>query len=190
MRAFFCLEIPKRIQNEMAKLSEEISQPAYVKWVNSENLHITLKFLGEIESGQLPKIKETAHEVTTQLSGFDMNIDKLGSFPSQSYPKVVWLGSSSEPKKIHRLHDRLETDLENMGFSREDRDYVPHVTLGRTKEKNDRKIKDFGKKIGSFSMDKCWNVKVDELTLMKSDLRRSGPVYTPVVKLPLNGESK
>ncbi len=187
MRTFFCLEVPEEIRKRMAELSEDIYQPAYVKWVEPGNLHITLKFLGEVERSRVGEIREAASSAVEGNSAFMIKIDRLGAFPDPGYPKVIWLGSSSEPAEIHELHSDLEEEMEGLGFDSEDRDYIPHVTLGRTKEKNDGRIKDMGRELDSFSAGEVWGVDVNELTLMESELKRHGPVYTPVFKLPLEG---
>ncbi|MBS3812211.1 RNA 2',3'-cyclic phosphodiesterase [Candidatus Bipolaricaulota bacterium] len=190
MRTFFCLEIPEETRKRMAKLSEDIYQPAYVKWVDPANLHVTLKFLGEVEPSRVDEIEEAAKAPADHNPAFTMEIDKLGSFPKVSYPKVIWLGSSSEPAEIHSLYADLEEEMAGLGFDPEERDYIPHITLGRTKEKNNGRIKEMGRELESFSVGENWEVEIDELTLMESELRRDGPVYTPLFKLPLQGEDR
>jgi len=169
----------------MVEFYDSINNPAQVKWVKRNNLHITLKFLGNVEESLLPKIKTNAQAAIEGQSRFQVNVDKLGSFPHMGYPKVIWFGLSSAPEEIYRLHNELEEQLTKLGFSKEDRDYVPHVTLGRTKDKNNGKIKDLGKKLQKTRMEESWKVTINKLTLMESQLRSKGPVYSPLFYVPL-----
>lgn len=186
MRCFFCFELPDEVQRNMVEFYDSVNNQAHVKWVERSNLHITLKFLGNVEKSSLPKIKTRAQAAIENQSSFQINIDKLGCFPHMGFPKIIWFGSSSAPREIHRLHDQLEEQLNKLGFSKENRDYVPHVTLGRTKDKNNDKIKGLGEKLQNITMEESWKVTVNKLTLMESQLRSTGPIYSPVFHLSLD----
>ncbi len=185
MRTFFCLELPEQVKKEIRSTADSIQGPAYVKWVSRENLHITLKFLGDVEQRQITEIKTQAKKSASQVNPFEMTIDKLSGFPNPGFPKVIWLGSSSPPPEIHRLNEDLETRMEEIGFEKERRDYVPHVTLGRTKDEDETKIEELGTDLQNLKLDSNWRVPIDHLTLMESELRSSGPEYTPVFELDL-----
>ncbi|MFP4588715.1 MAG: RNA 2',3'-cyclic phosphodiesterase [Candidatus Acetothermia bacterium] len=185
MRTFFCYELPSQVRQEMRESLGRVSSPARVKWVNTENIHITVKFLGEINEDQLQEIKEAIEEPLKRHSPFTIEINHLGGFPRLSYPKVIWLGSDDPPEEIHGIHRDLEETLEELGFEREDRDYVPHVTLGRTKEKDSSKVKTLGNELKNEKLDRKWQVEISHLTLMQSRLRSSGPIYDLLFKAPL-----
>lgn len=185
MRTFFSLELPEDVKDQIKSASQSIQGPAYVKWVSRENLHITLKFLGEVDRGQIPEIKERAEGTASRSEPFTVNINRLGGFPNNSFPKVIWLGSSSPPDQIFRLHEDLEESLFGLGFEKEDRDYVPHITLGRTKEDDAKKIEQLGENMVGLDFDSSWRVLVEEITLMKSELKSEGPVYTPLFRVDL-----
>ncbi|MBS3764969.1 RNA 2',3'-cyclic phosphodiesterase [Candidatus Bipolaricaulota bacterium] len=185
MRTFFSLELPESVKNQIKSAGQSIEGPAYVKWVSEDNLHITLKFLGEVDRGRIPEIKERAEGTASRSEPFEFNIDKLGGFPNLNFPKVIWLGSSSPPDEILRLHDDLEESLFGLGFEKEDRDYVPHITLGRTKEDDESKIEQLGRNIEQLNFDSTWKVPVEHLTLMESELKSDGPVYTPLFRVDL-----
>ena len=166
-----------------------MEEPAYVKWVSRENLHITLKFLGDVDKKEVPAINREAEKVAAQISPFELTIDKLSGFPNPGFPKVIWLGSNSPPDEIFQLQENLESRLENLGFEKENRDYVPHITLGRTKDENEAKIEQLGSELKSHRLDTNWTVSIDQVTLMKSTLKSSGPVYDPLVQLNLGNSS-
>jgi 2'-5' RNA ligase len=187
MRTFFCLELPESVKEEARSVGQSIDSPAYVKWVSGENLHITLKFLGDIDGGRVEEIRGRAEGVASRAESFEMEIDKLGGFPNSGFPKVIWLGSNSPPESIFKLHKDLDESLFGLGFEKEDRDYVPHVTLGRTKDDDDGKIEQLGQQLEELNFDRSWSVPIEELTLMQSELRSDGPVYTPLFRVELGG---
>ena len=185
MRTFFCYELSDESRERMQKVSEQIDEVAYIKWVSPENLHITVKFLGEIEQGQIPEIRDAAQGAIEGSKRFKIDIDKFGCFPDPSFPKVLWLGSSNPPRRIFKINEGLEENLAQHGFEREKRDYIPHVTLGRTKENDNKKIKKLGKQLCQFRFSENLTESIKKLTLMESELRRSGPIYNPVFRLAL-----
>lgn len=185
MRTFFCLELPESVKGEIRKTADSIDSPAYVKWVSQENLHITLKFLGDVNRKEVPKIERKAEKSAGQIDPFEMKIDKLSGFPNPGFPKVIWLGSNSPPGEIFQLQEDLESRLEDLGFEKEKRDYVPHVTLGRAKDENESKIEQLGSELKGHKLGTNWAVSVDQLTLMESTLKPSGPEYDPVFRLDL-----
>ena len=185
MRSFFCLELPESVKREISEIPGDIETPAYVKWVSRNNLHITLKFLGDVDKGEIPELKRKAKKSVDDIDSFKMTIDKLSGFPHPGFPKVIWLGSDSPPDEIFRLHESLEAEMSKLGFDREERDYVPHVTLGRTKDENDSKIENLGSKLKGRELESSWSVPINKLTLMESNLKPDGPVYDPVFQLDL-----
>lgn len=185
MRTFFCLELPKNVKREIKSTSRSIDSPAYVKWVSRENLHITLKFLGDVNQSQIPKINGRAKESAGRVDQFEIKIDKLSAFPKASFPKVIWLGSNSPPDEIFKLHKDLEESLVSLGFERENRDYTPHITLGRTKEEDQSKVEKLGSNLEKLDLDECWKFPIERLTLMESKLKSEGPVYNPVFRTEL-----
>ncbi|MFB6291464.1 MAG: RNA 2',3'-cyclic phosphodiesterase [Candidatus Bipolaricaulia bacterium] len=189
MRTFFCLELPQTVKSEVKETASSIESPAYVKWVSRDNLHITLKFLGDVDRKEVPTIKQKAEKSAAVVNPFNIEIDKLSSFPNPGFPKVIWLGSSSPPEEIFKLQEDLETRLENLGFDKEDRDYVPHVTLGRTKDEDQTKIEKLGAKLKNEDLGTKWSVSIENLTLMESTLKSDGPEYDPVFRLGLGNSS-
>lgn len=183
MRTFFCFPLDKEVRKGIESFRSEIDSPACVKWVSRENLHITLKFLGEVKQGRLEKITERARNAMGPFGPLDFRLDKLGAFPDIDYPKVIWIGSSNTPPELIALQGSLEESLEELGFQPEDREYVPHVTVGRTKEENDGRIKRLSRNLADEDFERERTVSLDRLVLMKSELKRGGPVYEPLKKI-------
>ena len=119
----------------LAAASRALREGGYpVRWVPPENVHLTLKFLGEIEEDLLPELSAAVEESVAGTDPFDMALNGFGAFPSLRRPSVVWLGI--EPNDtLSALQEKLERALEGLGFPREDRPFRPHMTLGRTRKR-------------------------------------------------------
>ena len=188
IRAFFCVELEEELKTRLDAITQKLKRvPVKASWVRAENLHITLKFLGDVEEGFIPQLEEAAREALAQspIDGeVHWTLDRLGAFPSPDRPRVVWVGSTREPRELAELAARLEEALEPLGFSPEGRGFVAHITLGRVKERPPsanvlelaRALQDYP----AFDLE----ARVTGLTLMRSNLTPQGAVYTPVFRLP------
>jgi 2'-5' RNA ligase len=148
---------------------------------------VTLKFLGEIEEGLMSRLEEAAREAL-DLSGItgkvEWELDILGAFPSEKRPRVVWVGSSKEPKELTKLAARLEEALRPLGFEPERDRFVTHITLGRVKERGSG-VEPLVSALRSFPPFRH-SAQVGELTLMESRLTPQGAIYTPIFKVPFS----
>ena len=183
MRAFFCVEIDDSLKQSLHQISRPLHKTAAnVSWVKSENLHITLKFLGDIDSSLVGHLRQVSDEVVKLTQPFTYALDRLGAFPDERKPRVIWIGCSQLPTQLIELHSMLDSQLENMGFQRE-RHFEAHITLGRVKEDNKGRFEDLNErfqKIGNFQFQST----ATGLTLMESQLTPHGPIYTPLFRLP------
>ncbi len=193
MRAFFCVELEAELREQLDRITQRLRRlPVRANWVRAENLHITLKFLGEVDEELIPKLKEVAQSAlkTSQLDGeIAWTLDRLGAFPSVERPRVVWVGSSKEPEALATLAAQLEQALEPLGFAPEGRGFVAHITLGRVKER--------APSPGTAELARAlkahpefrYEARVRALTLMKSELTPQGSIYTPVFQLPFRPDT-
>jgi 2'-5' RNA ligase len=188
MRAFFCLELDSNLREQISKLASRLKHSdARANWVKSENLHITLKFLGDISDDLVSKLKEVAQDAvhsTETTSPVSCLFNQLGAFPNPSRPRVIWVGCKEESARLQALAKRLEESLTQMGFESERGGFVTHVTLGRVKEEGAgiaRLVRAI-QKTEPFS----FPTKLNHITLMKSDLTPEGSIYTPVFQLPFS----
>ena len=184
MRAFFCIELEDEIKEELDGITRPLKRgsEARVSWVRQENLHITLKFLGEVAPELVEELQLAAEVACEEPGPFALELDRWGVFPNPERPRVIWVGSSSPPPEILRLYRRLEQELEPLGFPPEGKPYTPHVTLGRVKERNSAKLgrlKERLEKIEPFR----FVAQARGLTLMESRLGPSGAIYTPIFRL-------
>ena len=178
MRTFIAIEIPKDIRKKVDNLIKEFKEKGLpIKWVKFENLHITLKFLGEVEEGRLNEITSALKEVSKGHSGFSINLEDLGCFPSNKNPRVLWIGVKQGKEEVVELARALEDCFIRLGF-RAERRFHPHLTIGR--------IKKFCLIDEIISMNfQSRPFLVDSFSLFKSTLRPEGPIYERLVELRL-----
>lgn len=176
MRTFIALDIPDNIKEKIfIYFDKEREKWREMKWVEKENLHITLKFLGEVEEEKIPLISKILDDVSKRFESFNLKLDKVGFFPSLKSPRVLWVGVYPE-ENVKKLFDFLEKELEKLGFERERREFHPHITVARFKKRNIFKMEE--KKLGD-------SFKANEVVLFKSNLTPDGPIYTPLKKVRL-----
>lgn len=158
-----------------------------MKWVEPENIHLTVKFLGEITPEQLSEVTGILTECCKGVKPFAITLKSVGAFPSASRPQVVWVGAeptdAESGEALTRLVDGLEEWLETIGIPREARAFKLHLTLGRTKgpKGNDR----LAKAIGDGADRLFGEMLVEEIVLMQSQLSPGGPTYTPLQRVRL-----
>ncbi len=184
MRVFLAVEIPDNIKNNLKPLLQKLKRSGgHIKWVEPENLHITLKFFGEVNDNVLNKIKETLSSSITGENSFSIELEKTGQFPERArIPKVLWVGAKRNIK-LSTLVKKLEKKLSKIGFPEEKREFIAHLTIGRVKSSNGfsgvrKTLEEFkNKEFGSFI--------VKKIVLFKSTLTPSGPSYEKLEEYPL-----
>jgi 2'-5' RNA ligase len=152
-----------------------------MRWVQLESIHLTLKFLGELDPAQIQAVIDVCRGCVEGLTPFELQAAGLGVFPQPSRPRVVWVGLQTSGKVLSDLQSSLESGLAQAGFGAEERPFHAHLTLGRTRRDlsrtQEQALADHlrGEEVGVIGK---W--RVEEIALMRSDLRPEGAVYTPV----------
>jgi len=165
MRCFLAIELSEEIVEGLEDLKRNFRIEG-IKLVERENLHITVKFLGEIEEDTVEDIKG----MDLSLEPVESRIGGLGVFPNENYIRVIWVGASN----LEPLFEEVDRRLEELKFKRE-REYIPHITIGRVKFlKNKRLLKERIKRYRDVDIGTLY---VESIVLMKSTLTRSGPIY-------------
>lgn len=142
-----------------------------VKWENYQKLHLTLKFLGEVEESKIEKIESVLAESVRTYSPFRTAISGFGGFPNLRNPRVLFIGLS-ENHELLKLQCEIEERLEGFGFKKENQAFVSHVTIGRIRGRAQSK--------GSFPVPQNTSFFIAEIALMKSLLHPEGSKYTPI----------
>lgn len=177
-RTFIAVEIARPIRNKLVALQGELGRTVSgVKWVEPENIHLTLVFLGEVDDREIPTVCRTAQESASHMTPIVATVRGVGCFPHARRPRVVWVGIDRGSQELIALHDALESPLEQLGYRREDRRYTPHVTLGRIN--SDRiATQNLTAAIHRLAGWVGGDMTVTEIQIMGSELGSNGPVYT------------
>ena len=186
LRSFIAIDIEeKTIIEKIIEIEKKLQETgALLKLVEPENLHITIKFLGEISEKELPLIKKILEKNAELFEPFEITLEKLGAFPSISHPRVIWVGISQNKDKVTSLANKISADLERAGFRREERAFHPHITIARVKRQNSR----LKKEIMQYQNSVFGRIKVNNIRLKKSTLTPQGPIYTTIFEIPIKKE--
>jgi 2'-5' RNA ligase len=179
MRAFVAIELPKEIRDSLSDIQEKLkTAQADVKWVRPQNIHLTLKFLGDINEEQLAKINLILDTLSKDKKNFSIRIASLGAFPKIDYPRVIWAGIDRGESQTQELAKALEERAEKIGIPKEDRKFSSHITIGRIRS-NLRKDKLVAglKELQGYFNETPQEFKVNKITLFKSTLTPRGPIY-------------
>ncbi|MGA2517585.1 MAG: RNA 2',3'-cyclic phosphodiesterase [Thermodesulfobacteriota bacterium] len=186
IRSFLAIELPKPILRKIEEVEADLkSAHADVRWVNPEKIHLTLKFFGNIEESRIDSIFKSIEEPVRNIPPFSLKVQGIGAFPSMKSPRVIWMGLVNGSQILISLQKEIETPLEKIGFQSEDRPFHPHLTLGRVK--SSRGKDDLVGRMEKHKEGEFGDFQVERVILFKSDLKPSGPIYTPLGELGLGG---
>ncbi len=178
IRTFICFEIPSGIRNEIRELQAQLKPLGLgVRWVNPDGIHLTLKFLGDVKEDSLTDIDDAVRRAVTSCHPAEITVKGAGAFPNFRNPRVYWIGVNEPTGEMVRCQQAIETELEELGYEKEKRRFSPHLTIGRIKETDgidsvSNELQTIVKEFGTFTADK--------VIVMKSELKPSGAVYTPL----------
>ena len=181
IRSFIAIELPEEAKEGLARLRKELEgdEHRFVKWVDPGGIHLTLKFLGNISSKRLTEITEVIGEAARATSPFHLEISGLGAFPSLRQARVFWVGIGGELDKLSRLQQNIDSALAALGFAKEERSFVPHLTLARIRQgASPLERRSFGELVGSTIFEDKYHMKVEAISLMRSQLTPAGAIYT------------
>ncbi len=181
IRAFISIELPEETKRKLSEVKYVLGGNGYrfIKWVSPENLHLTLKFLGNISAVQVEDVTTMIKEVARGHSPFHLEFRELGAFPGLKQPLIIWIGIAGEVETFSLLQQKIDSSLASLGFPREDRPFVPHLTLARLKEGTlYRERKDFGARVVSADIEIDYPLDVTTVSLMKSQITPQGAIYT------------
>ncbi|MFC2006640.1 RNA 2',3'-cyclic phosphodiesterase [Chloroflexota bacterium] len=187
MRSFVAIELPDELKLKLDKLMAQLEserQP-WVKWVRASGIHLTLKFLGDIITGQTGEITRAIEEATQGFSPFQLDVKALGVFPNWQRAQVAWVGIGGELIKLSQLQQRLDSNLANCGFAPESRPFSPHLTIARIR--NHATLSEwqkFGKLIADTKFE-AGSFKVNAVSLMRSQLTKERAIYRPISSIRL-----
>jgi 2'-5' RNA ligase len=185
LRTFIGVDIGKAIRDRAVALQEKLGRLGTdVKWVEPENLHVTLLFLGEVDNREVPAVCRVVAQETQNHAPFAMTIEGAGCFPTPRRPRVLWIGAGQGAEELCALHDGLEPPLLELGcYRREERKYKPHVTLGRVR--SDRATDKLAAELTKQAGWQGGQTTVQEILVLSSELTPKGPVYSVLSRAKL-----
>lgn len=183
IRTFVAIEMPEDVRQQFKEVQATLRRAdAHVKWVEPHNIHLTLKFLGDIGEDQLERLFQGVVEAAQEISPFEISLSRLGAFPNLKRPRVIWIGVEEGKENLSQLQKKLEDSICRHGFSREDRKFSPHLTIGRVK--SPRGVDDLVTIIKETPFE-SHSIGMRDVVVMKSTLTPEGPIYTPLKKIGL-----
>ncbi len=181
IRSFIAVELPDELRQGLGRLQSRLKNQPSVKWVDPRGIHLTLKFLGNIDADSTGEITAAMEEATAGISPFRLEVSGLGVFPSPAQARVAWVGLRGDTDSLVRLQQRLEENLARLGFAPEPRPFTPHLTLARVREGvSPGAGREFGQAITGASLDMEYAIEVSAISLMRSQLTRQGAIYSRI----------
>jgi 2'-5' RNA ligase len=186
VRLFVSLELPDDHRDALAAVCES-GKRSGVRWVPAENVHLTLKFLGEVDEDLIPDLKSALAGVADGAKPFEISLAGSGCFPNPRTPAVIWLGVEAGTDEAVKLAAAVDEAVVPLGFKAEKRPFKPHLTIGRTRNTREgrdtitiksKQLKDFAATAG----------RAEALALMKSTLTPDGAIYEEIARFPLGGD--
>jgi 2'-5' RNA ligase len=187
-RLFFAVDLPLKTLSSAQDLIDKFGIPAdHVRWVHVKNLHVSLKFLGDVDVKTIPSLCEKAEEAVSGFGAMSLSIEGMGLFPNHTKPKVIWFGIKGEVKELACLELSLAKNIECLGFPGDERPFTPHLTIGRVKSGNARG--ELIRLVHNNHELKVGEAPVKAVHLYESRLGPGGSVYTKVESFSLSDDS-
>lgn len=183
VRTFVAITLPMDVREGLAGLRNRLDSPDLAaKWVSRENIHLTLKFLGSVDSDRIVEIEGALKRALQEHTSFHFVLGRVGSFPSPSRPRVIWVGVVEGKEQLREIALSIEEELADIGFPKDRKGFSAHVTLARVKREKKR-----GRLAEAMSETdyRSRSIEVSRVEIMRSQLRPQGPIYTRLAEVRL-----
>lgn len=191
LRLFIALELTPEVKLSLARLQDDLKRqlpPKVVRWTNPEGIHLTLKFLGDTPADKVDAVGQAMAQAAAGFAPFSFTVAGFGCFPNAHRANVLWVGAPEVPKALAGLQRAVDLRLHALGYAKETRPFSPHLTLGRVnKAITTAERQKLAEVIAKAQVGALGVVPVHEVILFQSDLKPTGPVYTPLARAPLLG---
>ncbi|MCK9362555.1 MAG: RNA 2',3'-cyclic phosphodiesterase [Syntrophales bacterium] len=188
-RLFLAIAPPDGLNREIARLQGRLQRivTGNIRWVKPEGLHLTLKFFGDVSAMEVEQISAACGQAAAADAPFTLSLRGLGTFPSAKRPRVVYLEMEGDTKRLTVFQAKLEKKLSEMSFPREERPFLPHLTLARIKTLSEPDS--LLRELSASSAYEARQFTASELCLFKSDLTPGGAIYTKLAAYPFAGNA-
>jgi len=191
IRAFIAVNLSPEILSRVGEISEQMQnlcRGVPVRWVPVENMHLTLKFLGDVSVSNIELLQKILRKVGALHSACEISVGGVGAYPKIQKPRVLWIGLEAPPE-LYALQKAVEGETEKLGYSREDRPFSPHLTIGRVqKNASPQEIARLVDVLDAASVGFLGAARIREVHLYRSDLRPGGAIYTSLFSAPLRDD--
>lgn len=187
IRAFIAIELPPELQTALGGLAAQFARRNIqaIRWVAAQNIHLTLHFLGDTAPEKLEEISAALRPLIATQEPFTFRVEGIGAFPNLHRPRVIWSGLQA-PADLPALQFIIEQTVKQCGLPVEDREFSPHLTIGRVKKDATlQEIQLVSATLQEIKIGVLGTVQVESVTLFRSDLRPQGSLYTPLYRFPL-----
>ncbi len=193
IRAFIAVNLNQNIRDRIQQIAIDLQdrmKDIPIRWVPTENIHLTLKFLGNVSTANLEILKDILGNVVSGHHECDISVGGIGVFPKLTNPRVIWVGMEV-PQELMSLQKNLEIETARLGYSREHRPFSPHLTFGRvSRNASTNEIRRISDTLEDYKVGYLGATRVRTVYLFRSDLRPEGAEYTPIYSSSLKeGES-
>jgi len=177
MRAFIAIELSEEIREALAQIQSHLKYSgADVKWVEKQNIHLTLKFLGEIDEKKCEKIKSALDKIAGSMHPFELTIKEIGAFPKIDYPRVIWVGLDKGVAESLVLAEKVDEEMSKLGFEKESRPFTAHLTIGRVRSPQNKEA--LKSKLTTYNLPLTAKAQlISSIILFQSKLSPKGPTY-------------
>ena len=182
LRTFIAVSLSSSILAGIEKLVRALRTDfGDVRWVEPSNLHVTLKFLGDVPLNDLPQLIRAVTQCASRIDSFDLTFQGIGAFPNKDSPKTIWIGCREGSEELIRLADGIDASLFSIGYPKEARRFSPHLTIGRAKKPEQDLMSVF-----DMQKDRLFgSCSIGEIQIFSSELTRRGPIYDELAVIPL-----
>ena len=190
LRVFMAVELPNVVLDELRRAIRHLRgvRISHLRTVRPEGIHLTLKFLGDIEGNQVEPVSEAMTEACREVQSFSLHLGGIGAFPNIRRPRVLWAGVGGHMEPLIELQQSIEAGLEGLGFERGKRGFNPHLTLARMRggasEGEGQKVV---QTLSETHLNERLSIPVDSISLIRSTLTPDGAVYDRMASAPLCG---
>ena len=184
VRTFIAVELPQEIHNTLKQLQDVLrgSMPD-VRWTKAANIHITLKFLGDVQVSRLDAISESLRDAAGQFSPFNVRLTGIGAFPNSRKPRIIWVGIDQGADELVQMAQKIEASMKRLGFPREKRPFRPHLTIGRIRHLEHPLV--MTEALERSAVGELGEFTVQKASFIKSQLDPAGSIYTTLAEAPL-----
>ena len=189
IRSFIAIELDRAVLRAIERVQTELKRETplgAVRWVNVAGIHLTLKFLGDVPFGQVKDVEAGMAQACAGCDPFRMVCNGVGCFPNPARPRILWVGVDEPTGALTSLQKAIEREMAPLGYPSEDRPFSAHLTLGRVRQGASRgDLRQLGDAVVSYRRGKPAEMQVETVSLIRSDLRPAGAVYTPLAHVSL-----